>query len=85
MRTNHVRFAVEFEVFRDDSACIAKKDNFITKYSLCKKCPNTELFWSVFSCIRTEYGDLQSKSAYSVRIQENMDQKKLRIWILFTQ
>ena len=24
--------------------------------------------WSVFSCIRTEYGDLQSKSPYSVRI-----------------
>ena len=32
-------------------------------------------FWSVFSCIRTEYGDLRSKSPYSVRIQENTDQK----------
>ena len=32
-------------------------------------------FWSVFSCIRIEYGDLRSKSAYSIRIQENMDQK----------
>ena len=32
---------------------------------------------SVFSCIRTEYGDLWSK----VRIQfENTDQRKLRIW-----
>ena len=30
-------------------------------------------FWSVFSCIRT------------VRIKENTDQKKLRIWTLFTQ
>ena len=38
--------------------------------------------WSVFSCIRTEYGDLRCKS---VRIQENTDQKKLRIWTLFTQ
>ena len=28
---------------------------------------------------------LQSKSPYSVRIQENTDQKKLRIWTLFTQ
>ena len=35
-------------------------------------------FWSVFSCIRTEYGDLRSKSPYSVQIQENSDQKKLR-------
>ena len=23
-----------------------------------EKCPNTEIFWSVFSCIWTEYGDL---------------------------
>ena len=32
-------------------------------------------FWSVFSCIRTEYGDLRSKSPYSVRIQGNTGQK----------
>ena len=32
-------------------------------------------FWSGFSCIRPEYGDLRSKSPYSVRIQENTDQK----------
>ena len=38
-----------------------------------------------FSCIRTEYGDLPRKSQYSVGIQENMDQIKLRIWTLFTQ
>ena len=31
--------------------------------------------WSVFPCIRTEYGDLLRKSPYSVRIQENTDQK----------
>ena len=42
-------------------------------------------FWSVFSCFRTEYGDLLPKSPYSVRIQENTDQKKLRIWTLFKQ
>ena len=42
-------------------------------------------FWSVFSCIRTEYGDLLRKSPYSVPIQENADQKKLRIWTLSTQ
>ena len=40
-------------------------------------------FWSLFSRIRTEYGDLPRKSPYSVRIWENTDQKKLRIWILF--
>ena len=32
-------------------------------------------FWSVFSCIWTEYGDLLHKSPYPVRIQENADQK----------
>ena len=41
-------------------------------------------FWSVFSCIRTEYGDLWSKFPYSVRIQES-GPEKLRIWALFTQ
>ena len=35
-------------------------------------------FWCVFSRIRTEYGDLNRKAPYSVRIQEN-------IWTLFTQ
>ena len=32
-------------------------------------------FWSLFSCIQNEYGHLLSKSPYSVRIQENTDQK----------
>ena len=32
-------------------------------------------FWSVFSCIPTEYGDLLRKSPYSVRIQQNADQE----------
>ena len=26
--------------------------------TLCEKCPNTEVFWSVFSCTRTGYRDL---------------------------
>ena len=30
------------------------------------------------------YKDLLSKYPYSVQIQENTDQKKLRIWTLFT-
>ena len=32
-------------------------------------------FWFVFSCIRTESGDLLRKSLNSVRMQENTDQK----------
>ena len=43
------------------------------------------IFWSVFSYILTEYGDLRSKFPYSIRMQGNTDQEKLRIWTLFTQ
>ena len=50
---------------------------------LLEKCPNTDFFWSVFSCIRTEYGDLRSKFPHSARMQKIMDQKKLRIRTLF--
>ena len=42
------------------------------------------LFWSVFSCIRTEYGVFLRKSPYSVQIQENTDQQKLHIWTFFS-
>ena len=34
-------------------------------------------FWSVFSCIWTEYGEILFISLYSVRMRENTDQKKL--------
>ena len=33
------------------------------------------LFWSVFSCIRSEYEMIRSISTYSVWMLENMDQK----------
>ena len=42
-------------------------------------------FWSVFPRIRTEYGEIRSISPYSVRMRENTDKKKLRIWTLFWQ
>ena len=41
-------------------------------------------FWSVFSCIRLEYGDFM-KSPYSSRMKEKTDQKKFCIWTLLTQ
>ena len=47
------------------------------EHSRREKCPNTEFFWSVFSCIRTEYRDLLCRSSYSIRIQESTDQKRL--------
>ena len=52
----------------------------------CVKCVQIRsFFWTVFSYMRTEYGYLRSKSTYSVRTQENTDQKKLRLWTHFKQ
>ena len=50
-----------------------------------EKCPNTEVFCSVFSRIPTKYGEIRSISPYSVRIRENAEQKNLRIWTIFWQ
>ena len=54
-------------------------------YPLREKCPNKEFFLSLFSLIRTKYGEILRISPYSVRIRANTDQKKLRIWTLFKQ
>ena len=65
-----------------DTFCEAK---YSKSSPLREKCPDTELFWFEFSRIRTEYGDILRISTYSVRMRENKDQKKLRIWTHFTQ
>ena len=44
-------------------------------HPLRKKCPYSEFFWSAFSRIRTEYGDLLHKSPYSIQMPKSMDQK----------
>ena len=43
--------------------------------TLTEKCTYSEFFWSVFSRIRTEYGEIKSIAPYSVRMRENIDQK----------
>ena len=40
-----------------------------------EKCPYWEFFWSVFSRVRTEYGDIQSISPYLVQMRENRTRK----------
>ena len=40
-----------------------------------EKCPYSEFVWSVFSRIRTEYGEILRISPYSVRMRENTDRK----------
>ena len=44
------------------------------KHSLHEKCPYSKLFWSAFSCIRTEYEQILCISLYSVRMRKNADQ-----------
>ena len=39
-----------------------------------KKYPQSELFWFVFSRIRTKYGEIRNISPYSVRMLENADE-----------
>ena len=41
---------------------------------LCEKCPYSELFWSSFTRIWTEYREIWSISPYSVRMRENVGQ-----------
>ena len=43
-------------------------------HTLHKKCLYSELIWSVYSLIRTEYGELLHISPHSVRMRENTDQ-----------
>ena len=49
--------------------------SFSENETLNDKCLHSEFFWSLFSLIRTEGGDLFTKSPYSIRMRENTDQK----------
>ena len=42
-------------------------------FSLHEKCPVSELFWSAFSRIQAEYGEIRIPP-HSVRMRENADQ-----------
>ena len=48
--------------------------DFASIISLRKKCPYSELLWSAFFHIRTEYGEIQSISPYSVQMRKKTDQ-----------
>ena len=41
--------------------------------TLREKCPYSELFWSTFSHIRSEFEEILRISPYSVRLQKNVD------------
>ena len=48
--------------------------NSIDVQTLLEKCPYSELFWSAFSRIGTECGEIPRISQYSVQMRENADQ-----------
>ena len=54
-------------------------------FTLCEKCQIRSFFWSVSSHIKTEYGEILRFSPSSVWMWENTDQRKIRIWTLFTR
>ena len=54
------------------SVCQEKK---IINVTMHKKCPYSELFWSVFSLNARNTDQIRSISAYPVRKQENTDPK----------
>ena len=49
-------------------------DQFLLQRTLREMCPYSELFWSVFSRIRTQSGKIRSISPYSIQMRENTDQ-----------
>ena len=51
-----------------------EKNSMLAIRSLREKCPYSELFWSAFSRIWTEYGEILCISLCLVRILENANQ-----------
>ena len=69
MNTRH-----RFNFYKTSSASFDKSMKAVTT-TLREKCPYSEFFWSIFSHIWTNYGDLLCISLYSIRMGENADQK----------
>ena len=44
--------------------------------SLCEKCPYSEFFWSVFSRIRTEYGEIRSMDMDTFHVVWHIEKTK---------
>ena len=54
---------------------VSLSQNCMNTLPLRKRCPYSKFFWSVLSCMRTEYGEIRSISPCSVQMRENKDQK----------
>ena len=66
-----------YETFRPSISFVFKVHLCTCLFSIMilrEKCLYLELFWSAFSCIRTEYEEILRISPYSVRIRENTEE-----------
>ena len=69
-----LKYWIKFSIF---FPCYRVPDSLSNTYdmSLREKCLYSEIFWYVFSHIRTEYGEIRSISPYSAQMREKTDQK----------
>ena len=58
---------------KEENICQHRTEH-VRLIALRKKCPFSGLFWSTFSRIQTEYGEIFCIFPYSVRTRENTDQ-----------
>ena len=59
-------------LYKQKIVCIGVASSIAEWLTLREKSPYSELFWSVFSRIWTEYGEILRLPPYLVRMQENM-------------
>ena len=59
--------------------CVSRSSYYKTVRHYVKSVQIQNYFWSVFSHIRTEYGEILRMSPYSVRMRENLGRMQTRI------
>ena len=78
----HLSLTFGSEIHKRNFATFSKKWTLCYLYYLYgplrEKCRYSEFFWSVFSRIRTEYGEMRSISLYLIQMRENRNQNNSR-------
>ena len=81
MKSSNKEFFYKYkQIIWGDSAMFT----FPWEQPLREKCPYSELFWSVFSRIWNEYGEIFRISPSSVRMRETADQNNSEYRLFFT-
>ena len=69
--------SIDFMIPIKLSCMIALRPNICSKFTMRQNRPYLEFFWSAFSNICTEYGDILRIFLHSVRMSQNRDRKTL--------